>query len=846
MTIELRQSTSRTILFGPFLDATDGVSLETGLASAMDNGITGIRVSKNGATLVDRNSSTAPIYDAMGLYKVEVDVTDTNALGVLRLIFEEAATCLPVWQDFMVLTANAWDSKYSTDKLQVDVVELVGDVMAATSLSETLKRVVKFVDAATGDPKAVIEAANAGDLILLSPGNHAIGANSIAIPDDVEVAGFGRDLTTLTSTVFFLTPVIQPGNRTLLRDITIEASWCYGLTSAASAVDCRIENVRFGIGINTASASSVKFNSTVACSCTIRNTEIFSSLECVFVADNVVSHSVALYDVDCWLKPGASNSTNCLKSTGAGGGRIFGNNVNIIQEAGSAEGIALRVDDGSIKLTNSSILLWSTSDILFVTKTALVGTYEFVNCEFDRALIQTLGDVTLDIKDAEILTDTAEIGPAGAGLTAINLPDQVMNITGNLSGGVGFVTAEVSANITKINGDTDAADNLKAKSKRVVKFVDASTDDPKAIIEAANVGDLILLGPGVHDIGVVGIVVPNDVEIAGVGRDATTLKGGAFGVHLIQPGDRCLLRDITLEGIWIYGNANAKSSVDCRVENARIGAGPETTSGDAIRFESSAFATCTIRDTEIFCDWDAIIWSDVMLSKLALYNVNMYLKPGAGSSTTALISGTNSTSEIYGNNVNIICEAGSVQGVICASKGGKIRLVNSSFLLSGTSSELFTCRTATGGGTYEFIDCEFDRSLIETPADVTIDIKTSQNLIDPWIASLPGAYAPNSAGHIIGNQSFGTVILHTTIATVNNQTSFVLTDGDPEDDTYKKHTVFMRDVSNFDSLSTGLRVSGYTGSSKTLILKSAPNFTVVSGDKLTILMTVPSAMTVNP
>jgi hypothetical protein len=48
----------------------------------------------------------------------------------------------------------------------------------------------------------------------------------------------------------------------------------------------------------------------------------------------------------------------------------------------------------------------------------------------------------------DILLDTAEIGAAGAGLTAINLPDQTMNITGNitgnLSGSVGSVTGHTA------------------------------------------------------------------------------------------------------------------------------------------------------------------------------------------------------------------------------------------------------------------------------------------------------------------------------------------------------------------------------------------------------------------
>ena len=56
---------------------------------------------------------------------------------------------------------------------------------------------------------------------------------------------------------------------------------------------------------------------------------------------------------------------------------------------------------------------------------------------------------TIDTNVDAILVDTAEIGAAGAGLTAINLPDQTMNITGditgNLSGSVGSVTGAVGS-----------------------------------------------------------------------------------------------------------------------------------------------------------------------------------------------------------------------------------------------------------------------------------------------------------------------------------------------------------------------------------------------------------------
>lgn len=69
----------------------------------------------------------------------------------------------------------------------------------------------------------------------------------------------------------------------------------------------------------------------------------------------------------------------------------------------------------------------------------------------------------------------ARIGAAGAGLTGITgvtlaattgLGNQTANITGNLSGSVGSVTAGVNA--TQISGSTAAADNLEAHALRAV------------------------------------------------------------------------------------------------------------------------------------------------------------------------------------------------------------------------------------------------------------------------------------------------------------------------------------------------------------------------------------------
>lgn len=62
---------------------------------------------------------------------------------------------------------------------------------------------------------------------------------------------------------------------------------------------------------------------------------------------------------------------------------------------------------------------------------------------------------------AIIESQTDDIGVAGAGLTAINLPDQTMNITGNLSGSVGSVAAGGITAATLAN-DTITAATLAA------------------------------------------------------------------------------------------------------------------------------------------------------------------------------------------------------------------------------------------------------------------------------------------------------------------------------------------------------------------------------------------------
>ena len=110
----LRQSTALAVSFGPFVSPTDGVTLQTGLVSAIDHGTTGIMLSKNGGALTIRHATvTASTYDAYGNYIVTLDTTDTNTVGKLRMQFAAAASCLPVWIDFTVVEEAVYDALFA-------------------------------------------------------------------------------------------------------------------------------------------------------------------------------------------------------------------------------------------------------------------------------------------------------------------------------------------------------------------------------------------------------------------------------------------------------------------------------------------------------------------------------------------------------------------------------------------------------------------------------------------------------------------------------------------------------------------------------------------------------------
>lgn len=118
----LKQSTAATIKLGPFLDEDDGKTAETGLTLSQAD----FRLSKNGGDFAQKNESSSGTHDELGYYDVALDTTDTNTLGRLLIAVQESGA-LPVWKEFMVVTANVYDSLVGgSDYLDVNAAQIEG------------------------------------------------------------------------------------------------------------------------------------------------------------------------------------------------------------------------------------------------------------------------------------------------------------------------------------------------------------------------------------------------------------------------------------------------------------------------------------------------------------------------------------------------------------------------------------------------------------------------------------------------------------------------------------------------------------------------------------------------
>ena len=132
--MELRQSTEIKVRIGPFLDATDGKTPETGITLGAADQAEILKA--NGVATVDISAATwAAVTGCDGWYDLTITTAFSDTLGELVVVVQDDSVCLPVFVPFEVVSQQYWDSKYSTDVLQVDVTQWLGTAVESPNVA---------------------------------------------------------------------------------------------------------------------------------------------------------------------------------------------------------------------------------------------------------------------------------------------------------------------------------------------------------------------------------------------------------------------------------------------------------------------------------------------------------------------------------------------------------------------------------------------------------------------------------------------------------------------------------------------------------------------------------------
>ena len=109
----IRQGATHKVVIGPFVDVTDGATMETGVTLAGADQAAAI-LHDNG-TVVDISGYTwAAITGADGYYHLTLQSGITNTIGHLEIVVSDVSVCLPVTKDFTVLDPDAYDALFSS------------------------------------------------------------------------------------------------------------------------------------------------------------------------------------------------------------------------------------------------------------------------------------------------------------------------------------------------------------------------------------------------------------------------------------------------------------------------------------------------------------------------------------------------------------------------------------------------------------------------------------------------------------------------------------------------------------------------------------------------------------
>jgi hypothetical protein len=525
MTQGLKQSTAYTFRMGPFLDSGDGNTEETGLTIAD----TDVFLSKAGGDMAAKNDTTDPAHDQNGFYTIVLNTTDTGTLGPLD-IFCHPSGALYCEKHFMVVPAAVYDSLVAgSDTLPADVVQMGGHSMVGSGTQvadafETMFNVASPVLTAASvnqtidNPTAAAIGTDAASKVLVTPAQKLVtdasghvtlangaqgGAAAVLTLDSVVINnadGVGVSITGTTDGV-----LITGTNGDGLH-ATSSGGNGHGLNATGNGSGDGLTATGGATGHGIAGTGGASGGIGLVATGTSSNIGLYA------LGNGVAPGLQATGGTDGTgfvAAAGASGTSGFLASSASGNGitATGGTNGHGIAATGAGSGEGITATGGA---TGNGIQGKGGA-------TSGAGIYASAqnNNDAGMQLVKhgTGKDLDADETDA-ILVDTAEIGTAGAGLTAIG--DTRL--------------ANLDATVSSVHTDAGAAATDAAA-------VHSAIDTLITTVGAAGAGLTALGDARLANLDATVSSVHTDADAAHSAIDALVTTVGAAGAGLTALGD---------------------------------------------------------------------------------------------------------------------------------------------------------------------------------------------------------------------------------------------------------------------------------------------------------------------
>ncbi|SOD42352.1 hypothetical protein [Nitrosovibrio sp. Nv4] len=472
----LRQSTaSQEVLLGPFLDKLDGDSAETALTIAN----TDIKLWKEGGTTESSKNSGGATHIANGRYYTVLDATDTNTLGKLE-INVHVAGALAVRREFMVLPANVYDALVlGTDYLDVSAIQLAGQTITAAAGVTFPSSVASPTNITAGTITTVTNLTNLPSITAGWITAAGIAAGALNGKGDWNVGKTGYSLTQAFPTNFSAMSITAGGLVDMGASVVATAVWDAATATYGSAGS-------YGLLIETNLDAQVS---------TVGGGSLTEAGIADAVWDEVLSGHLTAgstgYALNASGSAGDPWATALPGAYGAGtAGKIMGDNINATISSRASQTSVDTVDD----LIDTEVAAIKTVVDAILVDTAVIGAAGAgLTALATQASVNAIDDL-LDTEIAAIKAETASIqadtndiqtrlpaalvgGRMDGNLSAINNSTTTLNaferaVKGNVIGTVGSGSTTTSIVTSSVTPAASVADQFKG---RLLTFADDTT-----------------------------------------------------------------------------------------------------------------------------------------------------------------------------------------------------------------------------------------------------------------------------------------------------------------------------------------------------------------------------------